>query len=536
MASFSFALLLSVLTVAVPAFADVVVTTAADELDAVGTLGSGVSLREAMRDAPNGEAITFAPPVFNGEPADTITLTLGRLELAGKQLTIDASGIPGGVTVSGNDTFQVFRFFSDATVTINGLTITTGRAAEGGGILTNGTVTLNRCRIVNNNATGQGGGFQNISSGPPASLTLNDCTIAGNNAPFGGGGLNVSEGTGFVSTMVLARCTVSGNHATTDGGGVENYASAGQCALTLDQSTLAGNTAVSVGGGLINFSNGGAATTQIRQSTVSGNSASLGRGIRNNSIGTSFTLFNSIVAANPVPGQQDFFGIATSMGGNLIGNGTNLAMAPASGDQIGTGGNPIDPLLAPLGGYGGPTQTMALLPASPARNAGQSAAFLTDQRGFPIVGVPDIGAYETGTLSNYNAWSYETLPTSANHAFTADLENDGNANGFEYALRGDPLANDTLLSPALAPDGSGHAYQFRYRAAARDLRYIVQRSTDLALPGGDWTDIYRFDTSTGLITETGVTSTKDTAAELITLTDPAPGAKLFWRVLIEQVP
>jgi hypothetical protein len=334
--------------------------------------------------------------------------------------------------------------------------------------------------------------------------------------------------------VVLARCTVSGNHATTDGGGLENYASAGQCALTLAQCTVAGNTAVSVGGGVINFSNGGAATTQVRQSTITGNSAVLGRGIRNNSIGSSFTLFSSIVAANPAPGQQDVYGPATSMGNNLIGNGTNLAMAPASGDQIGTGGAPIDPLLAPLDGYGGPTQTTALLPGSPARNAGQSA-FLSDQRGFPIVGTPDIGAYETGTLSKFNVWCYETLPGGANHTFAADFESDGNANGLEYALRYDPLASDAPLFPTLTPDGSSHVFQFRYRAAAHDLRYIVQRSPDLALPDGGWTEIYRYDSSTGLIGATGINAIKDADTQLITITDPTGGTKLVWRVLIEQV-
>ena len=38
--------------------------------------------------------------------------------------------------------------------------------------------------------------------------------------------------------------------------------------------------------------------------------------------------------------------------------------------------------LAPLGDYGGPTQTMALLPGSPAIDAGTSiGALATDQRG-----------------------------------------------------------------------------------------------------------------------------------------------------------
>ena len=63
----------------------------------------------------------------------------------------------------------------------------------------------------------------------------------------------------------------------------------------------------------------------------------------------------------------------------------------------------------------GPTQTLALLPGSPARNAATvlSPAITSDQRGFPIVGVPGIGAYEAGTLgANFNACICETLPAT----------------------------------------------------------------------------------------------------------------------------
>ncbi len=59
-----------------------------------------------------------------------------------------------------------------------------------------------------------------------------------------------------------------------------------------------------------------------------------------------------------------------------------------------TGGNL---LLGPLGNYGGQTQTMPLLPGSPAIDAGISGAGIptTDQRGKPRVGGTDIGAFES---------------------------------------------------------------------------------------------------------------------------------------------
>jgi hypothetical protein len=59
----------------------------------------------------------------------------------------------------------------------------------------------------------------------------------------------------------------------------------------------------------------------------------------------------------------------------------------------------IDPRLGPLQNNGGPTQTEALLPGSPAIGAGDpnAVSLRTDQRGFPRTtkGKIDIGAFET---------------------------------------------------------------------------------------------------------------------------------------------
>ena len=57
-----------------------------------------------------------------------------------------------------------------------------------------------------------------------------------------------------------------------------------------------------------------------------------------------------------------------------------------------------DPLLGPLADNGGPTQTMALLPGSPAINAGVAVpGVTTDQRGVtrPQGNATDIGAFES---------------------------------------------------------------------------------------------------------------------------------------------
>jgi len=68
---------------------------------------------------------------------------------------------------------------------------------------------------------------------------------------------------------------------------------------------------------------------------------------------------------------------------------------PAGGDSF------TDPEFGPLADNGGPTLTMALLPGSPAIDAGNtSLAPVTDQRGFPRPAglAADIGAFEYGSV------------------------------------------------------------------------------------------------------------------------------------------
>ena len=53
----------------------------------------------------------------------------------------------------------------------------------------------------------------------------------------------------------------------------------------------------------------------------------------------------------------------------MIGNGTGCDFTTATGDQVGTEGNPIDPLLGPLKDNGGLTEIHALPAGSPANDA-----------------------------------------------------------------------------------------------------------------------------------------------------------------------
>ena len=216
--------------------------------------------------------------------------------------------------------------------------------------------------------------------------TLSGLTITDGNSRFGGGVDNLS------GTATLTDCTLTGNSAGSNGGGVYN----GLGTTTLTDCTISGNSAGS-GGGVDNS----AGTVMLTDCTISGNSGSDG-GVYN---GGTATLTGTIVAGNTNPsGASDIGGptkVSGSSSNNLIGiggaggltNGTNNNIVLTSLAGLG---------LAPLGFYGGPTQTIALLPGSAAIGAGIAVSGLTtDQRGLPRIvdGVVDIGAFESSGFS-----------------------------------------------------------------------------------------------------------------------------------------
>jgi hypothetical protein len=144
----------------------------------------------------------------------------------------------------------------------------------------------------------------------------------------------------------------------------------------------------------------------VTDSTISGNKAVKNAGIPGNSgcggIYTSgnvatVSIQNTILAGNSAPSSLDVAGVFTNLGHNLIGIGDG-GSGYANTDLVGTSANPINPLLGPLQDNGGPTQTMALLPGSPAIDAGTLTDSEWDQRGpgYPrlVNGATDIGAYE----------------------------------------------------------------------------------------------------------------------------------------------
>jgi CSLREA domain-containing protein len=357
---------------------------------------------------PNAFVITFDPTVFAA--AQTITLGGTALPDVSKSVNVAIDGPAASLTINAAGKSRVLTVPNGATVTIAHLTLTGGSADSAGGAITSGgTLTLNDCTLSANFAAGSvlsgGGGISNDGV-----LALNNCTLRGNGAGAGSDGGGIANS----GTATLTNCTLTGNSAT-NGGGVAGI----QGTLTLTDCTLSGNTASAGGGGLFNFgamatltnctlsgntgSPGGGGllnefgTVTLTNCTLSGNSAGSGGGL---SSGGKTTLTNTVVAGNTAASAPDVVfpnAAPVTASFNLIGDGTGSGLVNGiNGNRVGTAANPLNPLLAPLGNYGGPTQTMALLPGSPAIDAGTSTgAPATDQRGLPRVGAVDIGAFES---------------------------------------------------------------------------------------------------------------------------------------------
>jgi hypothetical protein len=143
-------------------------------------------------------------------------------------------------------------------------------------------------------------------------------------------------------------------------------------------------------------------------------------------------LDSSIVAGNTASTDPDMnSSVSSSSAYNLIGNGTGVSgiFNGMNHNQIGTSFNPINPQLAQLGLYGGPTPTMALLTGSPAYTTGDPNAkdangntLLTDQRGFArphgMGATPAVGAYQPQTNTHFVVTAQQTVTGGTSFTIT----------------------------------------------------------------------------------------------------------------------
>jgi hypothetical protein len=325
--------------------------------------------------------------------------------LALTNCSISDNSVSGGVP--GDDENGGAIFNSGGLTVIDSIVSDNSVPEGGGGIVNSGSLYLRQSTVAGNSATQDsgnpiGGGI--LTSG---SLTVSESTIEGNNAGAGGGIFN-SNG---VATLINSN--VSGNSAGY-AGGIFNFEDQAQASMSLTNCTVSGNSASGGGGGIYNFYG----LLTLTNSTISANDASTstyGGGIWNYS--GAMTLDNTIVAGNlggspKAPNDLSGSAATTNSAENLIGTGGSAGLVNGvNGNLVGV----ADPKLGPLADNGGPTQTMALLPGSPAIDAGDNSLALdtsttpptplaTDQRGDARVanGRVDIGAFELTAVGTHS--------------------------------------------------------------------------------------------------------------------------------------
>jgi parallel beta-helix repeat protein len=306
----------------------------------------------------------------------------GIANAAGGTLTLNHCTVFQNSALYGASDSRGGGLWNAGTATITDCTISLNESTKGGGLYNdiNGALSLTSVNVYDNLAFGGGGLYNNLSK-----TTLTDCTVTNNGAvPIGGGGLYNSPG----GTLSLTGCMVSNNTYLILDGSYNAIGGGGLCSLgttTLTDCTLSGNSGYQKGGGLFVF----AGTTTLTNCTISDNYAG---GVY---VESGATLTNCTISANYAGGLY-IESVATATLTNTI-----VAAQTSGDDVVGSinGGNNLiggNPLLGPLGNYGGSTFTMPLLPGSPAIGAGTTAgAPATDQRGLPRVGPVDIGAFQS---------------------------------------------------------------------------------------------------------------------------------------------
>ncbi len=286
----------------------------------------------------------------------------------------------------------------DRATVSNSQFVANSTAAGGGAIHNDGVLTASASVFMSNASVGSGGAISNTGR-----LVVSGSTFLDNSttAPSAlGGAIAVA----FTGTLDVDYSNFAFNHSAA-GGAIAVMPGA---VASVQRSALLTNTAATGGGGAIlnngvlsltnstltlNFSNydggaifsGGGANTSILNSTLVSNTAPGGAALR--SVGLSptgtLTLKNTIVAGNASSNCQ----------GQLANGGHNLQFGDLT---CGAAIPNTDPLLGRFALNGGPTPNFALLPGSPAIDAGDNSGCPpTDQRGFARIGTCDIGAYDS---------------------------------------------------------------------------------------------------------------------------------------------
>lgn len=386
--------------------------------------------------ASGDSAVTLTNCVFRGNSAANggAISTDGSLTLTNCTFSRNKASVEGGAIFlddSGgvfNATFATFsrnkagegggainaRLVAGGIATCQNCMFERNKAARGGAI--SGSVSLADSILSRNSAREVGGGMEATSEYGP--LTVSNCSFINNKIGRGGigGGVRLIAQDFPIS---IASSTFNGNKVGSDGygGGVYIADFNNGAAVTLTNCTVTANKLgkAGVGGGALFAAVGNAFSLKILNCTFGKNkigSGSFGAGVSFVTSAPAEVLVRNTMVVNNAGGDDCVFGGFSSPA--LVSGGHNLDSDGTCFVAGGTDLLAVDPLFAPLGAYGGPTDTLALCSAvevpdlsctgaSPAIDAGDDAVtgppdnLTVDQRGLPrhAGSHVDIGAYES---------------------------------------------------------------------------------------------------------------------------------------------
>ena len=370
-------------------------------IDGTGdALISGITFTKNRIKAQNNGKFTLDDVTVTGSSAGYG----GALYASGGDLEIKNSHFEGNHASSNGGAIYIYNY---ANTTISDSEFINNDTDGDGGAIYSAyalDITLIGSEITGNTSGGRGGGLE-FASGVEGLVTITDSTIDSNHSGEYGGGADFGDAT----SAVVSNTTVSNN--TANGGAGLNFDGTGIDA-TVNNSTITANTSVNGAAGV--YINAGSTLT-INQSTITANIANGtsisygGAGLAIGSDTTVVTMSGTIVSGNTaaVDGAADIGLYNTSPTETGSFTATNSLIGEVDSRVTINGTNNVtstDPMLGALADNGGMTKTMALLPGSPAIDAGPNpvATFTGnqfDQRGtgFPRVvgGLVDIGAFET---------------------------------------------------------------------------------------------------------------------------------------------
>jgi len=347
--------------------------------------------------------------------------------ITGTIATADATEI--SATVYGGAIYSKAAYLTNSTIADAEITATSTSSFSGflgGGVFGFYGVVMDTSRVSGITAHVAGAKIayaKGAGVASPNTVILSGSTVA-DNTVYGTPGVGLSGaytytsaiGGGGVYVMTIPRAsivpstitnsTISNNRALCEGecgdytvGGGGAVSSWSPKPFTIANTTLSGNTSDVRGGGLYLRHLGAVA---LVNTTITNNTAPEGSGIADAAAKAAyaFAIESSIVAGNHVPDgttSEEIVTVHDITGSHDLIASANVALP---GDTLGG-----DPLLAPLADNGGPTQTHALLPGSPAIDTGSNIANLeTDQRGGDYARVSgaaaDIGAFEAQGASD----------------------------------------------------------------------------------------------------------------------------------------